>query len=69
MANLHETADILARWRDAERRLDETQPGTPEAESLQAEVSALRDAYQQLMEQPGAEPSGRSDPSNAGAIA
>lgn len=70
MANFHETADALARWRDAERRLDDAPPGTAEAEELQAEAAALRDQYKRLTEAPGAIDSvTRGDPGNAEAMA
>lgn len=50
MANYIETADILARWRDVERRLEQVQEGTPEAEELQAEAAALRDEMRRMTE-------------------
>jgi hypothetical protein len=39
-------ADILVDWRAAERQLAEAAPGSPEAVSLAATVSRLRDEYQ-----------------------
>jgi hypothetical protein len=36
---------ILSNWREVERRLAETEAGTPESESLEAEASRLRDEY------------------------
>lgn len=41
---------ILAEWREVERRLAETEAGTPESERLQAEFSRLRDEYHRLLE-------------------
>jgi hypothetical protein len=47
----HSRADIvIARWREVERQLAHTQPGTPEADALQAEADSLRDEYQALVE-------------------
>ena len=45
-----QTADVLARWREVERRLDEARDGTPEAEELQAEAAALREEMRHLTE-------------------
>ena len=50
MANYMQTADVLARWREVERRLDEARDGTPEAEELQAEAAALREEMRHLTE-------------------
>lgn len=50
MANYNQTADVLARWRDVERRLEQVQEGTPEAEELQAEAAALRDEMRRTTE-------------------
>ncbi len=50
MANYMQTADVLARWRDVERRLADVQDGTPEAEELQAEALTLREEMRRLTE-------------------
>jgi hypothetical protein len=50
MANYMQTADVLARWREVERRLEEVQEGTPEAEDLQAQAAALREEMRRLTE-------------------
>ena len=44
-ANAPSLATILERWRAIERRLDEVEPGTPEAISLFAEFERVRDEY------------------------
>ena len=70
MANFHETAEALARWRDAERRLDDVPPETAEAEELQAEAAAMRDQYKRLTEAPAAIDSvTQGGPANAEAMA
>ena len=57
VANYMETADVLARWREVERRLEAAQDGTPEAELLQAEAAALREEMRRLTESnPEAQP-------------
>jgi hypothetical protein len=57
----HSRADILiARWREVERQLARTQPGTPETEALQAEADSLRDEYQALIE--AAQAADRAEP-------
>lgn len=57
MARYIQTADVLARWREVERRLVEVQDGTPEAEELQAEAATLREEMKRLTEAtPEAEP-------------
>ncbi|HET7473337.1 MAG TPA: hypothetical protein VFJ71_09450 [Candidatus Limnocylindrales bacterium] len=43
--NAPSLATILERWRAIERRLDEVEPGTPEAVSLFAEFERVRDEY------------------------
>jgi hypothetical protein len=63
MANYIETADVLARWRDVERRLEQAEPGTPEAERLQAEAAGLRDEMRRATESRSHEP--RTDASEA----
>ena len=40
--------DVIARWRAAERRLDEVAPGSPEATAIEAEIDHLRGLYQGL---------------------
>jgi hypothetical protein len=57
MANYIRAADVLARWREVERRLSEARDGTPEVEELQAEASTLREEMKRLTEAtPEAEP-------------
>jgi hypothetical protein len=41
---------VLAEWREVERRLAETEHGTPDSEWLQAEASRLRREYHRLFE-------------------
>jgi hypothetical protein len=41
---------ILAEWREVERRLAETETGTPERERLQAEFSRLRGEYHRMLD-------------------
>jgi hypothetical protein len=48
MANLNDTAAVLAEWRGVERQLDAAVEGTPEAEHLQAEAARLRDEIREL---------------------
>jgi hypothetical protein len=50
MANYIQAADVLARWREVERRLEQVQDGTPEAEELQAQAAALREEMRRLTE-------------------
>jgi hypothetical protein len=56
MANFIQTADVLARWRDVERRLEQAEPGTLEAEQLQAEAAELRDEMRRATESRSHEP-------------
>jgi hypothetical protein len=57
MARYIRTAEVLARWREVERRLSAVQDGTPEAEELQAEAATLREEMKRLTEAtPEAEP-------------
>jgi hypothetical protein len=57
MAKYIRTADVLARWREVERRLSENEDGTPEAEELQAEAASLREEMKRLTDAtPEAEP-------------
>ena len=42
-------AEILAEWRDVERRLESVEPTSPEAARLMDEFAALRDRYQEAM--------------------
>ena len=41
---------VLAMWRDVERELASADPGSHEAEDLEAEAARLRDEYQRLIE-------------------
>jgi len=43
--------ELLARWREAERRHASTAPGTPEFEETRHEVDALRKGYQQVFDE------------------
>ena len=43
--------ELLAKWRDAERRHDSTTPGTPEFEESRLEILELRRGYQQVVEE------------------
>ena len=45
-------ATALAEWREIERRLQDVDDGTPEAEQLQAEASELRALVQRLSSPP-----------------
>jgi hypothetical protein len=38
-------AELLAAWRDAERRYAQAAPGSPEANALHAEMRRLMDEY------------------------
>lgn len=41
---------ILSKWREVERRLAETEAGTAESESLEAEAWRLRDEYHRYLD-------------------
>ena len=45
--------ELLAKWRQAERRHDSTTPGTPEFEKTRLEILELRHSYQQVIEDAG----------------
>jgi hypothetical protein len=45
--------ELLAKWRDAERRHASTTPGTPEFEETRLEILELRHGYQQAIEDAG----------------
>jgi hypothetical protein len=49
-------ATALAAWREIERRLEDVDDGTPEAELLQAEAAELRELVQRLTSQPTGAP-------------
>lgn len=49
MPNQGFAARILAQWRDAERALAGVKAGSPEAGSLTAEATRLRDEYQRFV--------------------
>jgi hypothetical protein len=49
-------ATALAQWREIERRLQDVDDGTPEAEQLQAEAAELRELVQRLTSPPTASP-------------
>jgi hypothetical protein len=42
--------ELLARWREAERRHASTAPGTPEFEETRFEIDALHQSYQQVVD-------------------
>jgi hypothetical protein len=42
-------AEILAEWRDVERRLEAADPTSPDAARLMDEFAALRDRYQEAL--------------------
>lgn len=46
-------AETLAAWRQAERVLEQSEPGTPDHETALMAVSRLRDLYQLLTERTG----------------
>jgi len=46
MTYRQEAESVLEVWRAVERALDEAEPGSQEAEELQAEALRLRDEYQ-----------------------
>jgi hypothetical protein len=43
--------EVLSKWREVERRLDDIPDGSPEPEALQAKALRLRDAYRALSRQ------------------
>jgi hypothetical protein len=43
--------ELLARWREAERRHDRAEPGTPEFDHTRLEVLALRGDYQRAVDE------------------
>ena len=43
--------ELLARWREAERRHASTAPGTPEFERTRLEVEALHKAYKEVVDE------------------
>ena len=47
---MNRTRDALHRWREAERALAATRPGTRAARAALAELELARDAYQQLVD-------------------
>jgi len=44
-----EAEEILATWRELERSMESTEPGSPEYERLASDVALLRDEYQRLV--------------------
>ena len=46
-----DAADILAEWRQAERRLNAAQPGTAEEDAARADIDRLRAEYSRAFEQ------------------
>jgi len=53
MTYRQEAEAVLAVWRAVERALDLAEPGSTEAEELQAEVLRLRDRYRALFAEAG----------------
>ena len=49
-----EAGAVLATWREIERSLAQAEPGSLDAERLQAEALLLRDEYQRLMREASA---------------
>jgi|OpeIllAssembly_1097287.scaffolds.fasta_scaffold3076615_1 hypothetical protein len=49
-------AETLAAWRQAERVLEQSEPGTTDHETAQMAVTELRDLYQRLTERTGLDP-------------
>lgn len=49
MSSQREAEAVLATWREIERSLAKAEPGSPEAERLQANAALLRDEYQRLV--------------------
>jgi hypothetical protein len=41
---------VLAAWREAERELERAAPGSPEEESLNADIERMRTEYRRLIE-------------------
>ena len=57
----------LSKWRQVERQLAETEPGTPNSEWLQAEALRLRNEYHRLLDamcEPADDVSAHSAPSD-----
>ena len=50
MPYIRQAEVVLARLRDVMRELESTEPGSPEADFLQATVARLRNEYQHLVE-------------------
>lgn len=42
--------DVLAAWRDAERRMEAIDHGSPEWSAVQADIARFRDAYQEAFD-------------------
>jgi hypothetical protein len=62
---LKRAADILVRWREVERGMEDPAVGTEALELLQADAATLRDEYQRLV-QPDATPGGDAEASATG---
>jgi hypothetical protein len=41
---------VLAAWREAERKLADTEPGSAEQEAIVADLARMRDEYQRLIQ-------------------
>jgi hypothetical protein len=50
MPYAREAEIVLAMWRDIERQLKATDPGSDEEERLQADAARLRDEYRRLID-------------------
>ena len=42
--------DVLAAWRDAERRMETIDQGSPEWSAIQADIARFREAYQRAFD-------------------
>ena len=51
MPHQKEAEAVLATWREIERALVRAEPGSAEAERLQADAALLRDEYQRLVDE------------------
>jgi hypothetical protein len=51
VATHKEAEEVLATWREIERRLAAAEPGSREHERLTSDAALLRDRYQQLVEE------------------
>ena len=47
-ASVYTAGDVLAQWREAERRLSTLPPDSPEIDVVQADINLYRTRYQEL---------------------